>query len=240
MKTRFLRTCPSLLPASRLPLAGCLLLAGCLPLAGCGAQATVTEPAPAPAPAVGTSTWMVYESARPQATANQLAPGEGGMPELAVSGTFTAYHPGNAAVTYDQSLVPIGARARLAITMTSYGTVIRLTAAGLVPRHAYGAHLHTMPCTGMSDQAGPHYQHHHDPKTPSVNPAYANPSNEVWLDFTAAPDGTATAVSQENWTLDPKDPPKSLVIHASPTRTGKGKAGTAGARVACLTVPTGS
>ena len=91
----------------------------------------------------------------------------------------------------------------------------------------------------MPDEAGPHYQHHTDPGTPAVDPSYANPDNEVWLDFTATAAGTATAVSQQNWTFDPAAPPRSLVIHEQTTRTAAGTAGTAGPRVACLTLPIG-
>jgi Cu-Zn family superoxide dismutase len=208
-------------------------------LAACAAGTTPANPEAGPEPSG--SAWVLYQGSAgsPSANPDRLAPGEAAGPGIVAAGTFMPWRPGTPAVTYDPSVVPPGARARLAITSTTYGLVVRLTAGGLIPRRAYGAHLHTKPCTGVPDAAGPHYQHVHDPRTPSVNPSYANPENEVWLDFTADATGAATAVSEENWTFDPKAPPRSLVIHAQQTRTESGAAGTAGARAACLTLPIG-
>ncbi len=94
-----------------------------------------------------------------------------------------------------------------------------------------------MPCTGVPDEAGPHYQNHQDPTTPSTNPVYANPENEIWLDFTADAEGAATSTVTHGWAFSPTRPPRSLVLHAEHTHTAAGEAGTAGARVACLTLP---
>ncbi|MGX6606702.1 superoxide dismutase family protein [Micromonosporaceae bacterium Da 78-11] len=179
------------------------------------------------------SAWTIYQGS-PSPTrpgTNPLTPG------TEASGTFLPYRPGSTAITYDPAVVPPGATATVTITKTAYGTVVRLTAGGLVPRRAYGAHLHTQPCTAVPDAAGPHYQHMHDPKTPSVDPSFANPTNEVWLDFTADSAGSAAAVSDQDWTLDPTQPPRSLIVHTARTNTASGVAGTAGARVACLTLP---
>jgi Cu-Zn family superoxide dismutase len=197
-------------------------------------------PAAGPEPSMSASTWLFYEnspSAGRSAEPDQLAPGETDPPSLVASGTFLPFRPGATAITYDPAVVPPGARARVAITEIPYGTVVRLTAAGLIPRRAYGAHLHTMPCTAVPDEAGPHYQHRHDPSSPSVDPSYANPQNEVWLDFTADAAGAGTAVSQQNWAFGPTTRPRSLVVHAEPTSTAAGTAGKAGPRVACLTLP---
>ena len=193
-------------------------------------------PAAGPAPSTSASTWLLYEGS-PSAEPDLLAPGEGSPPNLVASGTFLPFRPGATAITYDPAVVPPGARARVAITKILNGTVVRLTAAGLIPRRAYGAHLHTMPCTAVPDEAGPHYQHRHDPSSPSVDPSYANPQNEVWLDFTADASGAGTAVSRQNWTFGPGTAPRSLVIHAEQTSTAGGTAGKAGPRVACLTLP---
>jgi Cu-Zn family superoxide dismutase len=109
-----------------------------------------------------------------------------------------------------------------------------------VPRRAYGAHLHTRPCTATPADAGPHYQHSPDPKAaaspPSVDPAYANPRNEIWLDFTADAAGAATVTARQDWTFDEVEPPRSMIVHAERTRTAAGQAGMAGPRVACLTL----
>jgi len=182
------------------------------------------------------SPWMIYQGS-PSPSAGEPVPL---APDTVASGTFLPYRPGSTAITYDPAVVPPGATAALAITKTPYGLVVRLTTGGLVPRRAYGAHLHTQPCTAVPDAAGPHYQHLHDPKAgsspPPADPAYANPRNEVWLDFTADAAGAASSVSEQRWMFSPQ-PPRSLVLHAGTTRTGAQVAGTAGARVACLSLP---
>lgn len=162
-------------------------------------------------------------------------------PTDAVSGTFLPYAPGATAITYDPAVVPAGSVARLAFARRSGGVAVRLAVTGMVPRRSYGAHLHMASCTGIPEQAGPHYQHVPDPKAdaspPSVDPGYANPANEVWLDFTADGTGAAVVTTSQRWTFDRARPPGSLVLHADSTRTGKGVAGTAGPRVACLSLP---
>ena len=45
---------------------------------------------------------------------------------------------------------------------------------------------------GRAPAAGPHFQNVIDPVRPSSNPAYANPGNEIWLDFTTDEEGDAT------------------------------------------------
>ena len=140
------------------------------------------------------------------------------------------------AITYDPAVVPPGATVTVVTAHKPAGVSVRLSAAGLIPRRAYGAHLHTEPCAALAAAAGPHYQHRRDPVLPSVDPAFANPGNEVWLDFTADVGGAASARSVQAWSFDERDPPRSLILHAQVTRTGTGVAGTAGARVACLTL----
>ncbi|MET7423425.1 superoxide dismutase [Dactylosporangium sp. NPDC005555] len=179
------------------------------------------------------------------------------------TGTFAAYSPGATAVTYDPALVPPGAVATLSITQTSSDSRVWFTVAGLLPDRGYGVHLHMEPCGATGDAAGPHYQHRHPPVPPTApsppgpvsaparpsvspvvsasvspppaNPSYVNPQNEVWLDITTRADGRGSAVATHPWTFD--QAPRSLVIHASPTKTGAGQAGDAGPRVACLTLP---
>jgi Cu-Zn family superoxide dismutase len=146
-------------------------------------------------------------------------------------GTFRAWSEATPAVTYDTAAVPEGATAKLTVK----GTTVRLKVTGLVPGRAYGAHLHVNPCTDKPAEAGPHYQHKIDPVQPSVDPRYANPRNEVWLDFTAGADGTGRATSVQRWHFNKSRPPWSMVLHAERTHTKPGEAGTAGARLACLT-----
>jgi len=70
---------------------------------------------------------------------------------------------------------------------------------------------------------------------PSVNPAYANPRNEIWLDFTTDKDGNASATSTVAWQFS-RTLPGSVVLHSEHTHTQPGRAGTAGDRLACVNV----
>jgi len=221
-----------------LPLLATLVLSGCT-----GPSSTVPGSAGSAPP--GSTPWLVSGAPSPARPSSAASPGGLGAPltEGTVTGTFLPFPQSARAVTYDPKVVPPGATAELTVARTARGTTVRLTAAGLVPRRAYGAHLHTRPCTATPADAGPHYQHSPDPRAaaspPSVDPAYANPRNEVWLDFTAGATGAATVTAQQDWTFDEIEPPRSLIVHAEHTRTETGKAGMAGARVACLTLATG-
>src|SRR4029079_5692828 len=96
---------------------------------------------------------------------------------------------------YDSPLVPVGATASVTAGEAGTSTNVTLEVTGLQPNRQYGAHAHTKPCGGDGKDAGPHFQFKPDPVTPSVDPAYANNVNEIWLDFTtdAAGAGRATA-----------------------------------------------
>jgi Cu-Zn family superoxide dismutase len=114
-------------------------------------------------------------------------------------------------------------------------TRVDLQVEGLRPSHAYGAHLHQLACGSDPAAAGPHYQNVPDPVTPSTDPRYANPRNEVWLDFTTDGDGDGSARSIVPFVLRTgAEAPHSLVLHAGHTMTGPGMAGTAGPRLACV------
>jgi Cu-Zn family superoxide dismutase len=202
-----------------------LVLAVATPLAGCGGKNTATP----------------FEQVPPVRFDPQLGHTPDRDARNTVSGMFLPYTPGATAITYDPAAVPAGSMARLTVARRADGVTVRLKVTGMVPRRSYGAHLHTASCTGIPEQAGPHYQHMPDPKAgasrPSVDPGYANPRNEVWLDFTADGTGAALVGTSKRWTFDRARPPRSLVLHADSTRTGKGVAGMAGPRVACLSVP---
>ncbi|MFI7543365.1 superoxide dismutase [Actinoplanes sp. NPDC049599] len=205
-------------------------------LTGCAGPARPTT-GPAASRPPGSTPWLVSGAPSPQRPSSAPTPGAAApLAEGTVSGTFLPFPQSARAVTYDPQVVPPGATALVDIARTARGTTVRLTARGLVPRRAYGAHLHTRPCTSIPDDAGPHYQHSADPRKPSVDPAYANPRNEVWLDFTADAAGAATVTARLDWTFDEVEPPRSLIVHAEHTRTAAGKAGMAGPRVACLTL----
>ncbi len=146
-------------------------------------------------------------------------------------GTFSSAAP---AVTYRPDLVPPGAQAHV-FSLSTHRTTTLLFVTGLLPDRAYGAHAHTQSCGATGDAAGPHFQHVPDPVKPSVDPAYANPRNEIWLDFTTDRTGTGFARSTVDWAFADRRA-KSVVVHETHTHTDPGHAGTAGARLACLDV----
>jgi Cu-Zn family superoxide dismutase len=143
-----------------------------------------------------------------------------------------------ALVRYNTSLVPEGATARVQAVYTGSGsTVVTLHVKGLLPNRAYGSHAHTNACGATGSAAGPHYQYEIDPVTPSTNPAYANPQNEIWLDLHTDEEGNAVAQTVVDWQPHANRRPASVIIHIEHTHTGPNDSGVAGARLACLSVP---
>lgn len=146
------------------------------------------------------------------------------------------------AFTYDVALVPPGASARVDAWYLPNGrTVVVLLVRGLLPDREYGAHAHSAACGATGALAGPHFQDVPDPVVPSVDPAYANSDNEIWLDFTTDHKGRGWAIAVQSWQPTADRRPASVVIHLEHTHDGSGTppappAGTAGARLACLTV----
>ncbi|MFH8405869.1 superoxide dismutase family protein [Streptomyces sp. NPDC018019] len=140
------------------------------------------------------------------------------------------------ALTYDPKLVPVGSRVTVSERSDSRQTRVGLRVSDLRAKRTYGAHVHTGKCGVRPEDSGPHYQHRKDPRTPSVDPAYANPKNEVWLDFTTDARGEGSASSRHAWHFRSGEA-RSVVIHERRTATGPGVAGTAGRVVACYTVP---
>jgi superoxide dismutase, Cu-Zn family len=144
---------------------------------------------------------------------------------------------GAEAVTYDTKLVPAGARVQVKEELRrGGGTRIALRVRDLAPNRVYGAHVHTKPCGALPADAGPHYQNRVDPVQPSVNPKYANPLNEVWLDLTTNKDGSDRSTAIVSWRFR-EGGARSVVLHESGTAMHPGHAGTAGARLACINVP---
>ncbi|NEC16347.1 superoxide dismutase family protein [Streptomyces sp. SID8014] len=132
------------------------------------------------------------------------------------------------AVTYDLDLVPAGAWIRVDQAVSRTGTTVVAEVRGLRPGRAYGAHVHTGVCGADPQDAEGHYQHKADPVQPSTDPAYVNPRNEVWLDFTTDTEGAARAVARHAWGFRPGEA-ASVVIH--------GEQGGSGARLGCFSVP---
>jgi len=135
--------------------------------------------------------------------------------------------------------VPAGATARVhAVATTAGDTITVLHVRGLRPNTEYGAHAHVNACHPTDGAAaGPHFQNvpNPDPANPG-DPAYANPGNEIWLDLTTNAAGNAVARSKVAWQFAPDRRAGSVIIHARHTHPGPQDAGTAGARLACLTV----
>ena len=165
-------------------------------------------------------------------------------PVLIGSDTLTAPNPGAEAVTYNPALAPDGAGILAAVMPLSWEysprTVVTLSVAGLQPNRGYAVHAHTKACGTTGEDAGPHYQHRIDPaatpQTPSTNPEYANPQNEIWLDLRTDADGSASIHTSVPFNITDQTP-RSIVVHeATTTATAPDQAGQAGARIACLTL----
>jgi Cu-Zn family superoxide dismutase len=164
-------------------------------------------------------------------------------PRVTARGIFVSTTPpptGVSAFAYAAELVPRAAAANLSLAVVGGRTQALLTVSGFLPNRSYGAHLHVNPCGVDPGAAGPHFENTPDPtasQSPSTNPTFANPTNEVWLDFNTDSQGNASSNTEVPWVATPQRHPNSLVIHADPTMTAAGKAGMAGARIACLTIP---
>ncbi|NBE55471.1 superoxide dismutase family protein [Streptomyces boluensis] len=162
------------------------------------------------------------------------APGGGGEAgEVEVVRVEADFAPPSAFVnseakTYDMDLVPAGAHIEVAQVAGAGGNRITLRVDGLRPGYAYGAHVHQKPCGALPEDAGGHYQHRRDPVQPSHDPAYVNPRNEVWLDFTADRDGRGNAAARHGWGFRAGQA-ASVVLHR--------QQGGAGDRLACFSVP---
>lgn len=140
-------------------------------------------------------------------------------------------------IRYSEAL-PEGARARVKAVYDGAGrTHVQLQVWGLAPNTEYGAHAHTNACGATGLAAGPHFQNVVDPVTPSTDPRYANPANEIWLDLTTNAAGHGVATTRVPWQFSPTRRAKSVIIHVEHTHTGPNDAGVAGARLGCLTVP---
>ncbi|MGP3971200.1 superoxide dismutase family protein [Streptomyces sp. 6N223] len=155
---------------------------------------------------------------------------------LRMGGQFEAPSGGGVlqAVTYDEELVPAGARIGVGQRVTNGTMVVSVAVEGVEPGHAFGVHVHTAPCTADPDDAGGHYQHR-----PGEEPWRANPRNEVWLDLTADASGRGAEEARHGWVFREGEA-RSVVLHEHATAVGGhhgGTPGDAGERVACFTVP---
>ena len=173
------------------------------------------------------------------ATADQDATAQPtASPSVTVS-TFLPPGEESGAITYDETAVPEGATADVQVRVQDGETFVQFTGTGLEADRDFGAHVHTEPCGDDPDDSGPHYQNEQDPQAdpdnPSTDPDYANPENEVWLDFTTDDSGNGDATATVPWQFREGEA-QSLVLHEEHTATEDGEAGTAGDRLACVTV----
>lgn len=180
-----------------------------------------------------------------EATTGDAAAGSGDEANdgEAFSGMLAAPEEAEGAFTYAEA-APEGAELSVRIAGAGDGTTFELDVSGLEPERGYAVHAHVDPCGPTGDDAGPHYQDEVDPAAtpdePSVDPAYANPDNEVWLDVMTDAEGSGTATAEVPFTFDEGGAPASIIVHeAMETATEEGEAGTAGDRLACLDTPLG-
>jgi Cu-Zn family superoxide dismutase len=159
-------------------------------------------------------------------------PWDGMLRVVTAAASAQPYQPDAGAVTYSP-LVPTGAQLATLAISGKQNTSVLLSVQGLLPSREYGAHVHVKPCGPAPADSGPHFQNVTDPVQPSVDPRYANPRNEIWLDFTTDPAGNAITVAHVPWGFG-KRKAGSVVVHETHTHTDPGHAGTAGARLACL------
>ncbi len=138
-------------------------------------------------------------------------------------------------ITYDVARIPVGAKLSTGSSVENGQTTVELKVSGLLPDTKYGSHVHTKPCGAKPADSGPHYQNEKDPVSPSVDPKFANPDNEIWLDLTTDAFGNALATATVNWVFHDRRP-RAVVLHETHTHTAPGQAGSAGARLACVTV----
>jgi superoxide dismutase, Cu-Zn family len=161
--------------------------------------------------------------------------------QVTADGTLAPPEGGGPALTYNPAVAPAGARLAVTADATPNATTVALQVTGLLPNRGYAAHVHQLPCGPTGAAAGPHHQHEVDPaagpEKPSSDPACANARNEIWLDLRTDGSGNGAVQAVVPFALGDRRPASVIVHEAERTATEPGKAGTAGARVACLSVP---
>lgn len=172
------------------------------------------------------------------------------LPHLAVATAISVFAASPAIAGADRAVaegelvrygdrLPEGASAKVQAVANSAGdTIVTLRVWGLRPNTEYGAHAHVNACGATGAAAGPHFQHVPNPRPDlyPANPAYANPVNEVWLDFTTNSEGRAVTHTTQPWQFAPGAGARSVIIHEEHTHTGPLDSGVAGARLGCLDI----
>ncbi|SDM24245.1 superoxide dismutase family protein [Allokutzneria albata] len=192
--------------------------------------------------AVLVSTALITACSQPDKPANTPPSSASDLPKPApaeFTGTLAA--PGSGTAFSYNPAAPIGAQLTVKITSGEGSTTVDFSAKGMQPSRGYAVHAHTKPCGATGADAGPHYQNTIDPaatpEKPSADPAYANPRNEIWLDFRTDAQGAGSSKTTVPFGFTDRAPASIVVHEKETTATHHGQAGTAGGRLACFTVP---
>ena len=158
-----------------------------------------------------------------------LDDGEGGLSEVRADGPFTVFANPYANGTANPA-EGITGNARELIYSDWELTVVKLEVTGLPANRNFGAHAHKLACN--DNKAGGHYQNIVPPPGYSANdPIFANPDNEVWLDFTTDDLGEGDAVAWVAWFFRPGEA-RAVVVHDMLTD----REGRAGPKLACIDI----
>ncbi len=108
---------------------------------------------------------------------------------------------------------------------------IVLQVQGFPATRRFGSHLHQLPCDDPM-KAGGHYQNMPFPVGGmATHPAYANATNEAWLDFTTSAMGEGAADLTVSWLPRPGEA-QAIIIH----HMASGVGGVSGPKLACLPI----
>lgn len=156
------------------------------------------------------------------------------------SGTLTMPNSTSRAITYDSDLAPIGAAMTATVIPASEGSTAQLTVLGLLPDRGYMVYAYDKACGATPGAAGSRFQKHLDPAatsaTPSTDPRYVNPDNEIWLDVQTDDAGTGTSATTIPFVLTDRVPHSIVVHNGMHTPKGPSQAADIGAPIACLTL----
>jgi superoxide dismutase, Cu-Zn family len=116
----------------------------------------------------------------------------------------------------------------MAVKAGDGGMTVSLSVSGLVADRGFGSHVHKLECPPPTS-AGGHFQHTPNPDGGVNDPEFANPMNEVWLDFTTNDAGVGMGSATVNF-VPPPGGAKAIIVHDKLTGDG----GLAGPKLACL------
>jgi hypothetical protein len=156
------------------------------------------------------------------------------------AGEMIASSQGSALIIYSDPYAPMMAGMANPIPTTARATALafdvegklrlQLEVEGFTPSRVFGSHLHKLACT--DDKAGGHYQNDPVPMGGmATDPAFANRTNEAWLDFETDAAGAGAVELTLDW-LPRAGEAQSIIFHHMASGTG----GVSGAKLACLPI----